>query len=78
MSKKNSRGKNVRGQIVRALDPEKSGFAERGHLEGNDAAAFIPANVRKALRRAMKSGELDIKISDEPNEDGEWIVDVSL
>lgn len=72
-----SKKKDVRGQIVRSLNPEKSGFTERGHLEGRDAFSAVPPHVRQALRRAVDSGELDIKVSDEPNEDGEWVVDIS-
>jgi hypothetical protein len=77
MSGKSSKRKNVTGQIVKSLNPEKSGFFEKGHLEGDDVTPFIPLNVREALRRAVKSGQLDIKISDEPNEDGEWVIDVT-
>lgn len=66
---------DARGQIVRSLNPEKSGFAEKGHLEGNDAIRHIPRHVLKELRRAIKSGEAEVDVK--PGEDG-WVVDVSV
>jgi hypothetical protein len=69
-------GKDVRGRIVRALDPGKLGFVEKGHLEGNDSIPFIPTEVLETLSEAMKSGEADIKIS--PDGDGGWLVEVTV
>lgn len=68
--------KDARGQIVRSLNPEKSGFVEKGHLEGNDAIPHIPRYVLTELQRAIKSGEAEIDIKPD-GEDG-WVVDVSV
>jgi hypothetical protein len=35
-------------RIVKSLNPEKTGFIKRGHLEGNDSIPHVPRAVLRA------------------------------
>jgi len=64
---KKTRGKpekDVRGYIVRPLDPEKAGYVERGYLEGNDAMSAVPPDTRRLMRRALRSGKAKVTITE--------------
>jgi len=54
--------KDVRGYIIRPVNPEAVGYSEKGHLEGKDAMSAVPPQVRAALQRALKSGRLKINV----------------
>ena len=53
---------DVRGYIARSLDPEKTGWTEKGHLEGKDALSAVPPEVLEAWGRMMDSGKAKITV----------------
>src|SRR5467141_2396239 len=53
---------DVRGYIVRSLDPEKTGWVEKGHLEGKDSLSAVPPETLAEWRRVMESGRAKITV----------------
>ncbi len=53
---------DVRGYIAQSLDPEKTGWAEKGRLEGKDALAAVPPETLAEWRRIMESGKAKITV----------------
>jgi hypothetical protein len=60
---------DVRGYIMRSLDPEKTGWVEKGHLEGEDSLSAVPPETLAEWRGIMASGKAKItvrRVKDDP------------
>lgn len=61
-TKKGKAPKDVRGYIIRPVDPERYGYLEKGHMEGKDALSAVPPDILEAMRRGMKAGSVEMEI----------------
>lgn len=53
---------DVRGYIMQSLDPAKTGWVEKGHLEGKDALSAVPPETLAEWREMLKSGKAKITV----------------